>query len=73
MLVSSQGRYLVTDDGRLEGSNEDDKLVKQIAKLDEQNLKDQIKAADKAAKEGKVKPCLIPWALRGFDKTTTPA
>lgn len=62
-LISSQGRYLEGDDGRLKGSNENDKLVKEIAKLDKESLKDQIKAAAKASKEGKITPLPYPEGL----------
>lgn len=62
-LISSQGRYLDTNDGRLKGANENDELVKKVTKLEKQQLNDQIKAANEAAKQGKIKPLPYPAGL----------
>lgn len=64
-LISSQGRFLDRGDGRLQGANGEDKLVRELGKLDKQALKDQIKQAKQRTIAGRVNA--IPYP-RGLEK-----
>lgn len=66
-LISSQGRYLESGDGRLKGANEQDALVKALSQLDRDTVKAEVRRGKRAVDSGSVDPLPYPPGLEKID------